>query len=98
MENSARVTLLSSPWQATKVVAKEVTAFLAIPYWLQQRTRGKATENVKKGGQLTRDLPKAHNELVSPQQPKEVVDEEVLQLFVPNHSVVAAGVVGAINV
>lgn len=80
------------------MVKKEVTGFFAIPYWLQHRTRGKGKKNVKKGGQLARDLPKAHNELVSPQQPKEVVDEEILQLFVPNHSVVAAGVVGAINV
>lgn len=40
--------------------------------------------------------PKAHNELVGPQQPKEVVDEGILQVFVPLECVAAVGIRGAL--
>ena len=43
-------------------------------------------------------VPKGDNELVGPQQAKEVVDEEVLQLLVPHSGVVAGGVVGTVRI
>ena len=46
----------------------------------------------------TDSSPKANNELVGPQQTKEVVDEEVLQMLVPDRGVVAAGVVGTVSI
>lgn len=43
-------------------------------------------------------IPKTHNELVGPKQPKEVIDEEVLHLLIPHHGVVACGVVGTLGI
>ena len=40
--------------------------------------------------------PKAHNELVGPQQSKEVIDEGVLQVFVPLECVAAVGVISTL--
>ena len=41
-------------------------------------------------------IPKAHNELVGPQQPKEVVDEGVLHVLVPLKVIAAVGVIGTL--
>lgn len=41
--------------------------------------------------------PKANNELVGPQQPKEVVDEGVLQILVPLECIAAVGVISALG-
>ena len=40
--------------------------------------------------------PKAHNELVGPQKPEEVVDESILQVLVPLERVAAVGIIGAL--
>ena len=41
-------------------------------------------------------LPKAYNELVGPQQSKEVVDEGILHVLVPLEVIAAVGVIGAL--
>jgi len=41
-------------------------------------------------------LPKADNELVGPQQSKEVVDEGILHVLVPLEIIAAVGVIGAL--
>lgn len=41
-------------------------------------------------------LPKADNELVGPQQSKEVVDEGILHVLVPLEIITAVGVIGAL--
>ena len=42
--------------------------------------------------------PKANDELIGPQQTKEVVYEQVLQLLVPVDGIVAVGVVGTLGI
>ena len=43
-------------------------------------------------------IPEPNNELICPQQAKEVVDEQVLELLVPVCVIVTAGIVGAGNI
>ena len=45
---------------------------------------------------LSEASPKAHNELVGPQKPKEVVDEGVLQVLVPLKRIAAVGIISAL--
>ena len=40
--------------------------------------------------------PKAHNKLVGPQKPKEVVDESILQVLIPLERIAAVGIIGAL--
>ncbi len=47
-------------------------------------------------GEMRWHLPKADNELVGPQQSKEVVDEGILHVLVPLEIIAAVGVIGAL--
>ena len=57
-------------------------------------------ETIQLVGTMMRDrdkyVPKAHNELVCPQQPKEVVDEGILHMLVPLEVIAAVGVIGTL--
>ena len=89
------------PWSQeckAAVLKSDLNTLVQDAYTIAYRTEQQHTKRQTQVLRVYGSVPKGNNELIGPQQAKEVVDEEVFQLLVPHCGVVAGGVIGTCSI